>query len=197
MSSCTCTAKTICCKLMLNQYCQQQAGISLDKVMPALHHCMNRKVMARAYRYNLGADLEDVVQEAWIDFAKAIMNRTAIEDPYAYLLMCLRHRALKYYRRKTRYLTEELDRHIDLTTGERLEWLKWYEYMILHWDKYNYRFKRILTPAELEVFELKFYYFLTNDEISDALDKHKRTIENILTSIYRKLRDNRDDLREW
>lgn len=195
MSSCTCTAKTICCKLMLNQYCQQQAGISLDKVMTALHHCMNRKVMANAYRYNLGADLEDVVQEAWMDLFRAIRNQTVIEEPYAYLLTCLRNQALKYYSRKLRYLTEELDRHTGLTTIERVEWLEWYEDMILHWDKYNYRFKRILTKGEFVVFELKFCCFLTNDQIADVLNKHKRTIENILTSIYRKLRDNRDDLR--
>lgn len=145
-------------------------------------------------------DYDEVKQEAYLAFSKALTSYNSEKDTSikTYIYMVIRRRLNNILRNSNSHKRKSSPIIVSLEDNEEMQLLnvikdETYEPLKLIENKekleiINKKIKEILSPFELEVFNL-LQKDLNYIEISDLLENDQKKIDNTIQRIRRKLRD--------
>ena len=143
-----------------------------------------------------GIDINDIMQEGFIGLDEAIKNFSQDTDAsfYTFALLCIDRQILNYIRKMTGgkdkplneaiSITDNLEKTVDDGTNIELSFIN-------HDDDINTvnEIRKILTDFERTVFDMKIKGY-TFDEISEILNKDRKSIYNTFQRIRLKIKKN-------
>lgn len=143
-----------------------------------------------------GIDINDIMQEGFIGLDEAIKNFSQDTDAsfYTFALLCIDRQILNYIRKMTGgkdkplneaiSITDNLEKTVDDGTNIELSFIN-------HDDDINTvnEIRKILTDFERTVFDMKIKGY-TFDEISEILNKDRKSIYNTFQRIRLKIKRN-------
>lgn len=178
----------------VNENNEEAKNIMFDKYKPLIISIAKR--MAK-YSYNSGLDMNDLIQEGMIGFSHALasFNESRGVIFYTYAKTCIERNLINTLitanRKKHKILNDSISLDVFMSEQDIKDNYNNPEEMVINDANINElkeKIKIMLTPFELQVFDLKVNGFEYR-EIADILDRKPKDIDNALQRIKNKLKE--------
>lgn len=145
-----------------------------EEAYKSLYNAYYKRIYSLAFKYLKSRELaEDAVQETFI---KLWENRTAVSvNVKGYLFTSARNHVLNMIRNQKKKIVQKIreEHRASLSSNKTEDVILYSEYRTIYNDALN-----LLTDGKREIFQLKTFHQLTNQEIADKLNISIHTVKS-------------------